>query len=61
MTGKIWAPYRPVLFSAKKKYVALQSWDGWWLSGKSPYAGKLYIDLYNSGTGQPLARVHGSW
>jgi len=60
-TGNIWAPDKPILLSASKKYVALQSWDGWSAAGKSPYAGKLYIDVYEVSTGRALARIHGKW
>jgi len=60
-SGKIWGPYNPVLLSPNKRYVALQSWDGWWLSGKAPYSGELYIDIYAASSGQPIARIRGKW
>jgi hypothetical protein len=60
-SGNIWEIYRPILFSPDKRYVALQSWDGWFLDGKASYGGKLYIDLYDVASGKPLARVRGKW
>jgi hypothetical protein len=60
-SGNIWDLPRPVLFSPARRYVALQSWDGWYYAGKAPYSGRLYIDLYDAASGKALARVRGKW
>jgi len=60
-SGKIWAPLKPILFSPNKKYVALQTWDGWWLWGKASYSGNLHIDIHKAATHQPIAKIAGKW
>lgn len=60
-SGQIWAGFAPVLFSPAKRYVALQSWDGWYQGGKTSHSGHLYIDLYDARSGNSMARIHGKW
>jgi hypothetical protein len=61
-SGDIWDLYRPVLFPETKRYVALQSFNGWYrLGGLTSPEGDLFLDIYRVADRQPLARMTGTW
>jgi hypothetical protein len=60
-SGDIWDPYRPVLFSENRRYVALQSFNGWYQSGLTSGEGDLFLDIYRVGDRRRLGRMTGYW